>query len=123
MTWYLAVLSKYAVFQGRARRMEYWYFVLFNLMFTVALTIVDMAAGMFDNDLGIGVLQGLYSLAVLLPSFAVTVRRLHDTDRRGWWIFIALIPFVGAIWLLILLVLDGQSESNRFGDDPKLTDA
>ena len=123
LSWYLAVLRKYAVFQGRARRMEYWYFFLFNLIFTVILTIVDMAAGLFDDDLGFGVLLGLYTLAVFLPSFAVTVRRLHDTNRSGLWILIGLIPIVGAIWLLILLVLDSQLETNRFGDNPKLADA
>ena len=123
MSWYLAVLRKYAVFQGRARRKEFWYFFLFNLIVTVVLAVVDMAAGMFDDELGFGMLQGLYSLAILLPSLAVTVRRLHDTDRSGWWILIGLIPIVGNIWLLVLLVLDGQSESNRFGDDPKLADA
>ena len=123
MSWYLAVLRKYAVFQGRARRKEFWYFFLFNLIVTVVLAVVDMATGMFDDELGFGILQGLYSLAILLPSLAVTVRRLHDTDRSGWWILIGVIPIVGNIWLLVLLVLDGQSESNRFGDDPKLADA
>lgn len=123
MSWYLAVLRKYAVFQGRARRKEFWYFVLFNLIVTLVLTVVDVAGGVFDDDLGVGLLQGLYSLAILIPSLAVTVRRLHDTDRSGWWMLIGLIPLVGSIWLLVLLVLDGDSDSNRFGADPKLADA
>ena len=123
MSWYLAVLGKYAVFQGRARRKEFWYFVLFNLIVTLVLTVVDVSGGMFEDDLGVGLLQGLYSLAILIPSLAVTVRRLHDTERSGWWMLIGLIPLVGSIWLLVLLVLDGDSGSNRYGADPKLADA
>ena len=110
MRWYLAVLKKYAVFSGRARRKEYWMFVLFNFLITVVLGILGG-----DQE----VLAGLYSLAVLLPSLAVSVRRLHDTNRSGLWILIALIPLVGAIVLLVFLVQDSDRIENRYGASPK----
>ena len=112
-------MRKYAMFHGRARRKEYWFFFLFNMLFTAIAVIVDMTMGTFNDDLGVGLLQGVYALAVLIPSIAVTVRRLHDTDKSGWWIFISLVPLIGGIWLLVLLVFDGNSNENRFGGDPK----
>ncbi len=119
MNWYLEVLRKYAVFQGRARRREYWFFVLFNLLISLALGALDGILGTFDAQAGIGVLGGLYALAVFIPALAVTVRRLHDIDRSGWWILIGFIPLIGAIILLVFLVLDSNSGSNRFGENPK----
>lgn len=117
MDWYLTVLKKYAVFSGRARRKEYWMFVLFNLIVAVVL-------GFVDNILGtVGVIGGLYSLAVLIPGIAVSVRRLHDINRSGWWLLIALIPFIGVIVLLVFMVMDGKNEGNNFGSDPKLASA
>jgi len=119
MSWYLSVLKKYAVFQGRARRMEYWMFVLINMIIAIALLFIDMAIGTFNEEAGVGILYSIYTLGVLLPSISVLVRRLHDTDRTGWWFWICLIPLVGAIWLLVLLVLDGTAGNNRYGEDPK----
>jgi uncharacterized membrane protein YhaH (DUF805 family) len=113
MRWYLDVLRKYAVFSGRARRMEYWMFVLFNL-------IIALVLGAIDGLLGIqGVLGGLYSLAVLIPSLAVAVRRLHDTNRSGWWILINLIPVIGWIIFIIFAVQDSQPGPNQYGPNPK----
>lgn len=119
MNWYLAVLKKYAVFSGRARRKEYWMFVLFNIIFTIAAVILDNVLGTAIEDLGYGLFYILYGLAVLIPALAVTVRRLHDTGKSGWWIFIAFIPFIGAIWLLVLLVTDSQAGKNQYGTNPK----
>jgi uncharacterized membrane protein YhaH (DUF805 family) len=119
MRWYFEVLKKYAVFSGRARRKEYWFFALFNLIVTFVLMIIDAAAGVFDTESGFGPLSGLYTLAVLIPSIAVSVRRLHDTDRSGWWLFIGLVPLVGVIVLLVFMVLDGKPGHNRFGPNPK----
>ncbi|MDP3126349.1 MAG: DUF805 domain-containing protein, partial [Thiobacillus sp.] len=99
MDWYLGVLKQYAVFKGRARRKEYWFFILFNLIASLLLTLVDFMTGSLDAELGMGLLSGLYSLAILIPSLAVTVRRLHDTGRTGWWLLIGLIPLIGAIVL------------------------
>ncbi len=119
MNWYLGALKKYATFEGRARRKEYWFFVLFNVLAIIVLEILDVVLGTFSQETGFGLLSGLYAIAVLLPSLAVTVRRLHDTDRSGWWILINFIPLIGAIVLLIFTLLDGTPGSNRFGPNPK----
>ena len=119
MSWYLEALKKYAVFSGRSRRMEYWFFVLFNLIVAFVLALIDMLIGTFSAMQNIGLLSGIYSLAVLIPTLAVTVRRLHDIDRSGWWILINLIPLIGSIVLLVFSLLPGTPGSNRFGPDPK----
>ena len=119
MDWYLGVLKQYAVFKGRARRKEYWFFILFNLIASLLLTLVDFMTGSLDAELGMGLLSGLYSLAILIPSLAVTVRRLHDTGRTGWWLLIGLIPLIGAIVLLVFMLLDSQSGDNEYGASPK----
>ena len=122
MHWYLDVLKKYAVFSGRARRMEYWMFALINAIISVILIVIDHALGLVPANatpLSAGLLSGIYGLAVLLPSLAVQCRRLHDTDRRGWWMLLGLIPIVGGIIVLVFDVLPGQPGPNRFGPDPK----
>ena len=119
MSWYLEALKKYAVFSGRARRKEYWMFILINIVIAIVLIAIDYLIGTFDPQTGAGVLQGLYSLAVLIPSLAVTVRRLHDTGRTGWWILIGLIPVIGGIVLLIFMVLDSEPGVNEYGPNPK----
>ncbi len=119
MNWYLDVLKKYAVFSGRARRKEYWMFMLFNFLIGVVLSFIDGATGSLDAESGMGLLGGIYSLAVLLPALAVTVRRLHDTNRTGWWVLIGLIPVVGFIVLLVFLVSAGKPEANQYGANPK----
>ena len=116
MDWYLEALKKYAVFSGRARRKEYWYFALFNIIVSIALGFIDGLSGFFSPEAGIGLLGGLYSLAILIPSIAVSIRRLHDTDRSGWWLLISIIPLIGAIELL---VQDSSPNDNRFGANPK----
>jgi uncharacterized membrane protein YhaH (DUF805 family) len=108
VSWYLEVLKKYAVFDGRARRMEYWMFVLINFVITVVLILIDILIGTFSPQTGVGLLQGLYALAVLIPFITVTVRRLHDTGRSGWSMLIGLIPIIGGIVLLIFMVQDSQ---------------
>ena len=119
MDWYLRVLKQYAVFNGRARRKEYWFFVLFNILISIGLAIVDGLTGSFSAEAGLGLLGGVYTLAVLIPSIAVSVRRLHDTNRSGWWLLIAFIPLIGAIVLLVFMVLDSHPGANRFGPNPK----
>jgi len=122
MNWYLDVLkTKYAQFSGRARRKEYWMFFLFNILISIGLTIIDSITGTLSEAGGIGLLSGLYSLAVLVPGIAVTVRRLHDTERSGLWILIILLPLIGAIVLLVFMCLDGTPADNRFGPSPKAT--
>jgi uncharacterized membrane protein YhaH (DUF805 family) len=120
MKWFLEALTKkYATFAGRARRSEYWYFMLFYFLAIVAMAIVDGLAGTFSEEAEIGLFSGLFVLATIVPSIAVTVRRLHDTDRSGWWILINFIPIIGAIVLLVFTVLDSQPGANRFGPNPK----
>jgi len=119
MDWYLEVLRKYATFTGRARRKEYWFFTLFNLLIMLVLSIIDGMIGLYSIEAGLGVLSGIYTLAVLIPSLAVTVRRLHDIGRSGWWLLIAFIPLIGALILLIFTVLDSKPGSNQYGPDPK----
>ena len=118
MHWYIEVLKKYAVFEGRARRKEYWIFVLISSLVLIFLSLIDELTGwkVWEDE---GVLSLVYSIAVFVPTLAVVVRRLHDTDRSGWWILIALIPLVGAIVLLVFLILKGNEGDNRFGPDPK----
>lgn len=119
MNWYLEVLKKYAVFNGRARRKEYWYYTLFNLIISVVLAVIDSVTGGFSTTTGIGLLGGIYGLAVLIPSLAVLVRRLHDTERSGWWLLIALIPIIGPLVLLVFLVQDSKPGQNQYGENPK----
>ena len=119
MSWYLEALKKYAVFSGRARRTEFWYFVLFNIIVTIVLSVIDRLIGTFSGATNLGILSGIYSLAVLIPTLAVAVRRLHDTDRTGWWILIGLIPLIGTIVLLVFYLTPGTPGSNRYGPDPK----
>lgn len=112
MEWYVGVLKKYAEFGGRARRKEFWMFVLFNVLISLALGIVDAV-------IGFGLLGALYGLAVLVPSIAVSVRRLHDIGRTGWWVLVGLVPLIGLIILIVFAVMEGQAGSNQYGPDPK----
>jgi uncharacterized membrane protein YhaH (DUF805 family) len=117
MNWYLEVLKKYAVFSGRARRTEYWMFFLFNLIIASVLGFVERLVG------GPGIVALLYSLAVLIPGIAVSVRRLHDTNRSGWWLFIVFVPIIGQIFLLVFMVQDSKAADNQYGPNPKVVPA
>jgi len=119
MSWYVAVLKKYAVFTGRARRKEYWMFALFNIIFLIVAAILDNLIGTANPNTGYGLIYFLYALAVFLPGLGVLIRRLHDIGKSGWWFFIALIPLIGGIWLLVLLVTDSQPGENQYGPNPK----
>jgi uncharacterized membrane protein YhaH (DUF805 family) len=116
MPWYLHVLRNYANFNGRARRSEYWYFVLVNIAFVLALNLLDM---LVRATLGTGPFVMLYGLAMLVPGIAVSIRRLHDTDRSGWWLLLALVPVVGLV-LIWFMTIDSDSGTNRYGRNPKL---
>lgn len=113
MNWYMDVLKKYAVFNGRARRKEYWMFFLFNL---IILLVIGFVEGLFGSP---GIIGVLYSLAILIPGIAVSVRRLHDTGRSGWWLLIGFIPLLGVIVLLVFMVLDSKPGENQYGANPK----
>ncbi len=120
MNWYLeAVKNKYAVFDGRAHRQEFWYFILFYFLIYLALSIVDQVTGTFSMETGAGLLSGIYALAMLVPSLAVGARRLHDTGRSGWWQLLMLIPILGGLILIFFFVLDSQPGGNQYGPNPK----
>ena len=109
--WYLGVWQQFFVFNGRARRKEFWSFFLCHLIISIALTALS---GLF----GIGLLSAIYSLAVFIPTVAVSVRRLHDIGYAGWWVLLGLIPF-GIFVLLIFLALEGQHSANQYGQNPR----
>ncbi len=117
MEWYLKVMSQYADFDGRARRKEYWMFVLYNLVFSFVAAIVDVILGFSMGSFGL--LASLYALVILIPSIAVCVRRLHDIGKSGWMMIAVLIPIIGAIWLLILFIQEGTPGQNEYGMNPK----
>jgi uncharacterized membrane protein YhaH (DUF805 family) len=119
MNWYLEVLKKYAVFDGRAQRAEYWYFFLFSMIISLVFVVIDIATGSFNEKSGFGLLSGIYTLAVIIPTIAVGVRRLHDTNRSGWWILIGLIPIIGFIVLIVFFVIDSDQGDNQYGSNPK----
>ncbi|MGA9398872.1 MAG: DUF805 domain-containing protein [Anaerolineaceae bacterium] len=122
MNWYVEVMKKYIVFSGRARRKEYWYFMLFNVLATFVLAFIDQLIGTqikSDTASVYGWLSTLYSLAIVLPTLTVSVRRLHDTSHSGWWLFISLIPLIGSIVLLIFYLTDSQPGDNQYGPNPK----
>lgn len=111
-------LSKYVVFSGRARRSEYWWFILFVVLVSVVAGVIDTALGT-TTQAGTGLLGGLAALALLLPQLAVGVRRLHDTGRSGWWLLIAFVPLIGTIVLIVFFVQDSQPQPNQHGPSPK----
>ena len=113
MDWYMAVLKKYADFSGRARRREYWMFVLINFLIGCGLGVIAALVH------GLTFLSWVYSLAVLVPSIAVSVRRLHDTSRSGWWLLIGLVPLIGLIVLIVFFATDGEPGDNEYGPNPK----
>lgn len=115
MNWYLEALKKYAIFSGRSRRMEYWFFVLFNLIVSFVIGFIE---GLFGSP---GIVGLMYAAAVFIPSIAVTVRRLHDTGRSGWYILLMAIPLAGIVLWFIWMVADSDSGPNQYGPNPKET--
>ncbi|MBE8182990.1 MAG: DUF805 domain-containing protein [Candidatus Portiera sp.] len=131
MNWYFKVLRDYTLFSGRAHRQEYWYFVLFSTIAFVILNLIDDALWGDTVNLLVrfdwcrprkdswGILSSIYVLAVFIPTLAVTVRRLHDTNRSGWWLLLYFVPMIGWIALFIFTVINGDAGKNSFGPDPK----
>lgn len=119
MDYFISALKNYATFTGRARRSEYWFFYLFYFIFLVLAVILDNLLGITIEDTGIGPLYFVSILAMIIPGLAVTVRRLHDVGKSGWFYFIVLIPIIGSIWLLVLMATDGKPGRNQYGTNPK----
>ena len=112
MNWYVDVLKNYVGFSGRARRQEYWMFALINVIILIVLDVIALAAKFPELSL-------VYGLAVLLPSLAVSFRRLHDLGKSAWWLLIGIVPLVGAIVLIVLTATEGVRGDNAYGPDPK----
>ena len=115
MNWFIKVLKQYADFNGRARRKEYWMFTLFSSLISYAIQGIYYTTEMEPFNY----LNMAFSIAILIPSLAVSVRRLHDVNKSGWFLLLYLLPIVGWIWLLILLCKNGEEGPNQYGSDPK----
>ena len=116
--------SRYTMFKGRSRRSEYWFIQLFLIITNLAAAAIDLALMGGDVDRfiangGGGILGLIWILATILPALAVLVRRLHDTDRSGWWALIGLIPLVGGVVLFVFSVLDSTAGENQYGASAK----
>jgi uncharacterized membrane protein YhaH (DUF805 family) len=118
MNWYLKVLKEYANFSGRAGRKEFWLFTLFNAIFAIVAMILDNLLGLAIRDVGYGPIYILYILATLIPGLAVSVRRLHDIGKSGWYLLMGLIPCLGGIILLVFYATAGDPGENEYGPDP-----
>lgn len=119
MNWYVECLKKYAVFSGRAHRTEYWTFGLVSALFYLALAAVEIAVGP-ASKVNESVIASIYATGVLIPTLAVTVRRLHDIDLSGWWLLVCMIPLIGILFLFVLMLRGGHSGENRFGPNPAI---
>jgi uncharacterized membrane protein YhaH (DUF805 family) len=119
MEWATLPLKRYAEFTGRSRRKEYWMFFLLILVASIVIGLVEGLLGLSGMVGPYGPLSTLFLLAILIPSIAVGIRRLHDTDRSGWWMLISLVPLVGGIILLVFYVSEGTKGPNQYGPDPK----
>ena len=120
MNWYLKVLKEhYADFNGRARREEFWMFQLFNFLALMVLMIVLGGISVLLEVPALMSLVGIYVLAIIIPSLALVVRRLHDTGKSGWFYLITFIPLIGGIWLLIIYCTDSENGTNNWGENPK----
>ena len=118
MNEFLNVFKKAFVFSGRSRRKEYWLFALGVFIVSVALTIIEMMAGL-EIAPDVGLLSTIFSLIIFIPSLSVTVRRFHDIGRTGWWLLLMLIPILGWIAVFVFTLLDSESGSNKYGSNPK----
>ncbi len=115
--WYMLALRRYVDFAGRSRRREYWFFALGNVIIAIVLMLLERMLGMASG--GYGILTIIFELAILVPSLAVSIRRLHDTGRSGWWILIGFVPILGALVLLYFMLLDSEPGMNAYGPNPK----
>jgi uncharacterized membrane protein YhaH (DUF805 family) len=114
VNWFMTALKKYIVFSGRSRRAEFWYFYLGYMIIAIVASLIDL---IFRTSL----FTIIVSLALVLPTLGVSIRRMHDLGKSGWWILINLIPLVGSIWYIVLAATEGQPAANQYGPDPKQT--
>lgn len=115
MNLYLEALKKYATFNGRAKRAEYWMFMLISFAVGLFLSIMDSIIGTYGSEFGVGILTSVYILATLIPTISLSIRRLHDINKKGWWILISLIPIFGSFILLFFMVKASVKKNNIYG--------
>ena len=130
MEWYLKVMrDNYANFKGRARRKEYWMYTLIFTVLLIALMTIMFSVLSFSDETGIETGPGVYLTVILvivflfahfIPTIALTVRRLHDTGKSGWWYLIVLVPFLGNFVIFIFTLIDGDRGDNKYGSNPKI---
>lgn len=120
MNWYLKVFKQYTDFSGRARRTEYWMFVLFHVLAIIATMVIDTLLGLtMMSDSYYGLLYLIYVIISFVPALAVSVRRLHDIGKSGWYYLINFIPLIGPLWFLVYACTDGEAKTNKWGPNPK----
>lgn len=121
MNWFFdAIKNRYADFDGRASRQEFWMFNLFYLLFVIAISLLIIPFG--NSETGLNIIFGIivvYSLGLAIPIWAVTARRLHDIGLSGWWSLLSFIPYLGTVVLLIMCCMDSKPGSNKYGNNPK----
>ena len=117
MNYYSICLSKFADFSGRARRREYWTFVLVNCLIALLLMTLGLAFG--EDSPASNIMVTIFYLIMLVPNLSVSVRRLHDIGKSGWYIFLSLIPLIGGLILLIWSLMDSEPGENQYGKNPK----
>ncbi|MFT4072222.1 MAG: DUF805 domain-containing protein [Dysgonamonadaceae bacterium] len=118
MKWYLRAFHLYADFSGRAGKKEFWTFVLYNLIFTAVILLIENVLGLTNHSVPYDILSILYFFALLIPMLSITVRRLHDISKSGWMVLLIFLPVVGWIWLITILSRSGTLESNCYGEIP-----
>lgn len=119
MEWFILALERYRDFSGRSRRREYWNYIVFYLLLGIGATFLDNLFGFSDLGDNVGPIYSLFFIIMLVPSLAVSVRRLHDINKSGWVLLVGLIPIIGFIWLLIYCLREGTYGPNQYGEDPK----
>ncbi|MBD2810946.1 DUF805 domain-containing protein [Xenorhabdus sp. Vera] len=120
MYWYLNVLKNYICFRGRAKRKEFWYFVLFQILAVLIISFLERLFAVANPEIYMGWFSAIYLLLTFLPALAVNARRLHDINCSAWWLLLHLIPFIGTVILLIFAALKGQAGSNRYSSDNRI---
>ena len=114
MNFYVDAWKKFADFSGRSRRKEFWFFWLINMVISYVLSFITAKLGVVGS-----IVTGAFGLAILVPSLAVGIRRMHDIGKSGWWICVNIIPIIGTIWYIILAAKDSEVTSNNWGANPK----
>ena len=112
--------QRYFDIKGRSSRLEFWTFAIFVFVFSNAIYFTERALSLHLTYHGLGILSGVFAVITFIPSLSVSIRRLHDRNKSGWWFLLVFLPVIGFIWLHVLFLLKGDQVANRFGDRPTL---